>query len=200
MNSIKILVVALCLGTFPGIVAQDFEADLKHYRDSVDQQFASGEGSILLKEDRVHFEGLDYFEADEKFKVSIWVELIENGEPFEMQTSTDRLPVYVPYAKLHFELDGESHALTAYQNLTYMRMPDHEDDLFIPFNDLTNGVESYGGGRYLEVTKDDIESGFLDFNYCFNPYCSYNPNYSCPIPPEENMLNVRIEAGVKKWH
>jgi hypothetical protein len=72
--------------------------------------------------------------------------------------------------------------------------------LFIPFRDETCGKESYGGGRYIDceipASGDKV---MIDFNKAYNPYCAYNHSYSCVIPPEENRLTVRIEAGEKAF-
>ena len=67
--------------------------------------------------------------------------------------------------------------------------------LFVPFGDLTNGVETYSGGRFLDL--DRTPTGFydLDFNRAYHPYCVYNPTYDCPVPPRENRLAVAIPAG-----
>lgn len=72
-----------------------------------------------------------------------------------------------------------------------------ESPLFLPFNDLTNGVTTYGGGRYMDVEAPAEDGSVtLDLNLTYHPYCAYNYKYSCPIPPQENMLDVAIEAGV----
>jgi hypothetical protein len=71
--------------------------------------------------------------------------------------------------------------------------------LFVPFTDLTSGDGSYGGGRYIDVKISKGDSIILDFNKTYNPYCAYIANYSCPIPPKENDLLVRIEAGIKEF-
>jgi hypothetical protein len=79
-----------------------------------------------------------------------------------------------------------------------MKTPLYRDYLFIPFTDLTNSNETYGGGRYIEA-KIPVEGELLelDFNKCFNPYCHYSTGYNCPVPPRENFLNTKIEAGEK---
>ena len=110
------------------------------------------------------------------------------------------MPVYKPYGKLKFKIDGKKYKLTLYQNVELTKREGYEDYLFLPFNDMTNGVESYGGGRYLDMKIGDLDFPVIDFNYCYNAYCAYNHKYSCPIPPDENYLKVRIEAGVKKYH
>ena len=73
----------------------------------------------------------------------------------------------------------------------------YKNYLFLPYTDLTNGFESYGGGRYIDLTIPDCNEIIIDFNKSYAPSCAYNHSYSCPVPPKENHLNVRIEAGVK---
>ena len=72
----------------------------------------------------------------------------------------------------------------------------------MPFRDATSGPESYGAGRYMDSHRPgfrQLPNGKLevDFNYAYNPYCAYNHKYRCPIPPQENSLNVSILAGEK---
>ena len=71
--------------------------------------------------------------------------------------------------------------------------------MFLPFSDETNGIESYGGGRYIDLRIPEGNTLIIDFNSAYNPYCAYNDKYSCPIVPRENYLRTRIEAGVKKF-
>jgi uncharacterized protein (DUF1684 family) len=72
--------------------------------------------------------------------------------------------------------------------------------LFCPFKDKTNGKQSYGAGRFLDFEEKDLENMVVDFNYAYNPYCAYNSNFSCPIPPLENHLEIAVMAGEKAWH
>ncbi|WP_321538818.1 DUF1684 domain-containing protein [Flavobacterium piscinae] len=71
--------------------------------------------------------------------------------------------------------------------------------MFLPFTDLTSGIESYGGGRYIDLKIQEGKIWTIDFNQAYNPYCAYNEKYSCPIVPEENDLKVEIKAGVKAF-
>jgi uncharacterized protein (DUF1684 family) len=71
------------------------------------------------------------------------------------------------------------------------------DNLFIPFKDLTNGKETYEGGRYIDA---EILPGYkmiLDFNMAYHPSCAYNEKFICALPPRENMLDIPIKAGEK---
>ena len=119
-----------------------------------------------------------------------------------MKTTTNRLPEYRKYGELKFSLEGKMLTLSVYQNLELTKKAGFEDYLFIPFTDLTNGDETYGGGRYIDFRMDQLKEKLvrLDFNRAYNPYCAYSKGYSCPIPPAENLLPVAIRAGVKSPH
>jgi uncharacterized protein (DUF1684 family) len=84
--------------------------------------------------------------------------------------------------------------LTAYESL---RGPGPDSLVFIPFHDETNGTSTYGGGRYMDIPKRELDQpGFrLDFNKAYNPWCVFASGYSCPIPPTENHVSWPISAG-----
>jgi uncharacterized protein len=77
------------------------------------------------------------------------------------------------------------------------------ESLFVPFKDASSGLETYGGGRYLDVPLHDRlpNQNLLEvnFNFAYNPYCAYSEGWSCPIPPHENWLAVPILAGELKF-
>jgi len=70
------------------------------------------------------------------------------------------------------------------------------------FTDRTTGKETYGVGRYLDFEKEvDPEHIYtIDFNKAYNPYCAYSPEYTCPIPREEDHIDMEIKAGEKNFH
>ena len=72
-------------------------------------------------------------------------------------------------------------------------------NFFLAFADSTSGKDTYGGGRYLNVRQDGKNSITIDFNLAYNPYCAYNPDFACPLPPKENVLTIAIEAGEKNY-
>ena len=171
-----------------------YERLVINHRDSMSALFYSGSNGVLPKEAISPSGKLNYYEPNEAYRVRAIFTPIVDGSVFKMETSTDRLPEYKRYGTLSFSIDSQEVSLTLYQNV------EDTSYLFLPFRDLTNGVESYGAGRYLDFKPEDLENPIVDFNYCYNPYCSYNSNYSCPIPPIENHLKVSIPAGEKKWH
>jgi len=88
--------------------------------------------------------------------------------------------------------------LAVFQNKKMLDLSQDTNLLFVPFRDGTSGKETYGGGRYFDCEIPPIgNSILLDFNKAYNPYCAYNPRFSCVIPPEENRLKIKIEAGEK---
>ena len=115
-----------------------------------------------------------------------------------MPTSVGTSRKYFKFGVLKFELDGKSHALTVFQSETTASQAEYKDLLFVPFRDLTNGQETYGAGRYLDIKMPSGSEVILDFNLAYNPNCAYgSAKFSCAIPPRENFLQVEIKAGEK---
>ena len=108
----------------------------------------------------------------------------------ELQTSTSERRRVWRIGSLDFTIAGTGYTLTAFtEDLRDLNR------LFVPFGDLTNGSETYGGGRYMELNRTATGLYDLDFNRAYHPYCVYNVSYECPVPPRENRLAVAIPAG-----
>lgn len=155
--------------------------------------------SPLKDSDRKGFEGLEFFKFDSSYIVEAQFKRTPDEKPFKMKTTTDRRPIYVKYGELNFYLKGKNFTLNIYQNQSLIEKEGYEDYLFLPFLDETNGLESYGGGRYIDARIPKGDTMIIDFNQSYNPYCAYNDKYSCPIVPRKNYLKTRIEAGVKTF-
>ncbi len=173
--------------------------EIKEHRRQKEKTFRDKSASPLLPEDRKKFRGLNYFEIDLDYRVT--ARFVETpGMPlFAMKTTTERLPEYRKFGEVHFTIQGQPLSLEVYQSPEIMQRPGYEDYLFIPFTDETNGHETYEVGRYLELRIPSSGEVIIDFNMSYSPYCSYNPNYSCPIPPAVNHIPLRVEAGEKKF-
>ncbi len=169
-------------------------------QDELNKEYINPETTILKPEDFKNFTGLEFYPIDEKFIVKARLIRTPNEKPFLMPTTTNRLPEYVKYGEAHFSIDGKDFVLSLFKSTQPYDEPGYEDYLFLPFTDLTSGDGSYGGGRYLGQRIPVSDTLTLDFNKAYNPYCAYNERYSCPIPPKENDLLIRIEAGVKEFH
>ena len=184
------------------------QADLEQvWQDSADAywarieaEFADSAHSPLKADDRAHFAHLERFAYDPRFHVTARFKPARRPKEFQMKTTTARLPLYRPYGTLVFKLEGRTFELPVYQNIDLIKKPGYENHLFLPFTDLTNGEETYGGGRYVDLQGPLEEEVTVDLNKAYNPYCAYNERYSCPIPPEANHIDLRVPAGVKKFH
>jgi hypothetical protein len=169
------------------------------FQRELNAEYKDASTSPLKEADIKHFNGLEFFKFDSTYVVTAKFERFPYEKPFEMKTSTERRPVYVKYGELTFNLKGKWYKLNIYQNNGLIETEGYEDYLFLPFSDETNGLESYGGGRYMDARFPDGDTMVIDFNKAYNPYCAYNDKYSCPIVPRENYLKTRIEAGVKAF-
>lgn len=171
---------------------------LEGYWAHLDAEYADSATSPLTAEDRAHFTHLDHFPFDSSFCVQASFTPAEGAEPFAMKTTKTRTPTYKAHGRLRFSLDGQERTLTVYESVP--PHPGYEDALFLPFTDLTNGEETYGVGRYLDLRMPLDSLVVIDFNRAYNPYCAYNDKYSCPVPPRENHLTTPVRAGVRKFH
>ena len=176
---------------------QDF--NLTEYQRQVNNYFKDASVSPLKPKDLKNFKGLDFFEFDSIYVVKAKIDETKESLPFKMKTTTD-IPADVrKYADLFFQITEKEFELSVYENLEYEGVEGYENYLFLPFLDETNENETYGGGRYLDLFLDGTDSIIIDFNKAYNPKCVYDENFSCPIVPRKNFLNIRIEAGVKNF-
>lgn len=173
--------------------------EIEQYHEELNEEFASPEESPLTEEDLKAFKALDFFAIDLKYRVAAKFVRTPNQKPFKMATTTTRSPMYEKYGEAHFELDGQEFVLEIYQSHELRETEEYKDYLFLPFTDLTNGEETYGGGRYLELSIPETDTIVLDFNKAYNPYCAYNKKYSCPLVPRQNRIRTKILAGVKAF-
>ncbi len=186
---------------FGNVLAQD-SSDIKRvllFQDELNKEFASEDTSPLTPKDLEHFKSLAFFKIDTSFCIRAKFVRTPYETPFIMKTTTGSEPLYVKYGEAHFTLQDKKYRLNIYQNQGLKAQPEYEDYLFLPFTDVTNGDTTYGGGRFIDLKIPEDDSILIDFNTAYNPYCAYSERYSCPIPPEENDLNLKISAGVKKY-
>jgi uncharacterized protein (DUF1684 family) len=144
------------------------------------------------------FKELIYYPPDPKYKIIADLNPIENRKTVTLATNDGKEENYLEYAYAEFDLDGFHHRLLI---LEVIDMGPFRGKLFFAFGDETSADETYGAGRYLDLVKvPGSRTITLDFNKAYNPYCAYNNNYSCPLPPSENLLRIPIRAGEKTYH
>lgn len=167
---------------------------LEEYRKEKDHQFATSADSPIPRNQRGAFRGLRYYSPDSAYRVVanfVSTPLTDSSAQTHFVVENGEGLVYA--GKLQFELQGNALQLAAYRSVD---RPTTE--LFVPFRDATSGTETYGGGRYLDINVSTGQSVVLDFNYAYQPYCAYNPQYVCALPPRTNYLTLPIRAGERQ--
>lgn len=168
---------------------------IMQHRSATTYKFLDPNTSPIPKAKLATFKGLPYFEVNTKYRVLATFTPSNYKTVLQMPHTLNQTYDYIEAGTLSFQIDGKNMQL-----MSYLRLGETGDsvDLFIPFTDLTSGNTTYGGGRYLDITTS-LKSGkiWVDFNLAYNPYCAYNEEYSCPIPPKQNYLPVAINAGEK---
>ncbi len=173
--------------------------DILSFQKAKNEKFSNPKTSPLPDRYRKNFIALDFFAPDTNYAVYAKLVRTPNAVPFQMQTTSNRKFTEVVYGVAYFMLNGQEHQLEIYQNAELIQEKDLEDYLFLPFTDLTNDEETYGGGRYIDLRIPKGDSIIIDFNKAYNPFCAYNRKYSCPIVPKVNHLNIKVLAGEKAF-
>lgn len=155
--------------------------------------------SPLAEAARRTFVGLDVYPYDPRFRALAEIEPCEPSR-LEIGDSVGETIAFVRFATASFRVEGNEHALDLYW------LEGYGGGLFLPFRDATSESETYGGGRYLLDTVKGADLGasggrlVLDFNFAYNPSCSYDARWACPLPPPANVLPVAVRAGERHPH
>ncbi|MFP4207242.1 MAG: DUF1684 domain-containing protein [Wenzhouxiangella sp.] len=154
-----------------------------------------GERLVLRARDsqaqtRTGFLGLDYFDFDPDWRVEARWEAHPEGTTIPIADVLGELRDQDNPGRAVFEFAGQEFALEALAA---------EDQLFFILADRTSGRETYGLGRFLYSALPEDGRVVLDFNRAYNPPCAFNAYTTCPLPPPENRLDVRVEAGERRY-
>lgn len=156
-----------------------------------DEYFKTSRQSPLTADQKRDFTGLKYFPENPTLRLELKLERFPQPTAVVLATSTGDEREYELVGQIRFQVDGQETILQIYAA---------DYGYFLPFSDATAPDETYGAGRYLEPHDLSGDRLAVDFNLAYNPYCAYNERWSCPLPPSANRLQVRIEAGEKKFH
>lgn len=173
--------------------------EIEEERRQKDAAFRVVPQSPIPAAERARFAGLAYYPPDPAFRVEATLAPFERPEVVMLGSTKGDLRPQLRFGELRFTLASRECRLTGYKDAGD---PD-ADELFVPFRDTTTGRETYGAGRYLET--EDPGSGpepravTLDFNLAYSPWCAYSADYSCTLPPAENVLPVAVTAGEKTY-
>ncbi|MHC2990992.1 hypothetical protein OB13_05115 [Pontibacter sp. HJ8] len=168
---------------------------LQKEREEKDLTFRGRTNSPFEEADRRTFKNLVYYEPNLDYRVKVKLEELEQKDTLHMPMTNGSTEAYIRYAHASFTLEGQPQRLTLYKKVN-----EEKEELFVPFTDKTNGFETYGGGRYIDVPfKEGAKTATIDFNRAYSPFCAYNAEYVCPVPPKDNRLTVAIPAGEKTY-
>lgn len=168
-------------------IEKERERQFKFIRFNVD--------SPLTEAQRKDFQQLSFYPIDPAYKVRARMVPIENRKMLELPMTDGTMEKYLMHSYAEFELEGKNQKLLLLQS---MKEPDRRN-FFLAFADNTSGEETYGGGRYINLRQDGKNSITIDFNMAYNPYCAYNPDFACPLPPKENLMEIPIRVGEKDY-
>ncbi|MBD1386140.1 DUF1684 domain-containing protein [Mucilaginibacter rigui] len=194
----KYLIITLLTFITLTSYSQGYKSRLETYRKQYQADFLTDKNSPLKEAD---LKNLRFYDPDSTYRITADVEVLPTEPSFMIPTFNGAKQEYVRYGRVKFVLNGKLLHLTIYSNTLLAKRPGFADYLFMPFTDQTNGKETYGGGRYLDLKTTDIKNGHLeiDFNKAYNPYCAYSAGYQCPMPPQENDLALKVQAGEKQY-
>ncbi len=162
---------------------------IRHEREDKDESFRTSDESPIP--DKGSFHGLHYFEPDLAYRVRADIRVYNGSEKkFEIAYTDGSKDSYERFGYADFTLGGQKASLLLLK---------HDGVLSLLFKDETSGKETYGGGRYIDFKMSDLKGNSLvvDFNKAYSPYCAYDVNYACPLPPKENVLKISVRAGEK---
>lgn len=189
---IALVVISIVIN---GLMVNDYAINVAKIRSEKDLYFKESENSPIVNTDT--FRGLSYFEVKPKFKVMADLELVDSVSAIKILRNDGKLTSYTRYAYATFLIDNVKYRVVL---LKLQEQSDEDESLFLPFTDLTNGEETYKAGRYIDLYGFKNQSTIeIDFNLAYNPYCVYNYKYSCPIPPRENFIPLKLLAGEKNY-
>ena len=171
--------------------------EVKQFQDGLNKEYKDAETSPLPKEERESFKGINFFPTNLSYVVMAKFVRTADERIFAMPTTGNITKQYVKYGEAQFVLKGKPCKLNVYQSVDLAKQRKYRDYLFIPFRDGTSGKETYAGGRYIDLTIPQSDTLIINFNLAYHPYCAYTEGYNCPIPPRENYLPIKVEAGVR---
>jgi uncharacterized protein len=168
-----------------------YEDEIAAWRVEKDRFMRESSDSPVLPAARATFPQLPYYPINVEYRVPAALTVARVDDILEMRTSTGQRRKMQRIGTLEFTLKGQPLKLTGFAEAddTQLRR------LFVPFHDLTNGSETYPGGRYLDLERTATGLYDLDFNRAYHPFCVFNAGFDCPVPPRENRLTIPVRAG-----
>ena len=181
------------------------DPEMKAYIDSLIKERKEKNYSLQFdinspfnRDTTVTFKPLNYYEPnpDFVFKSKLFKYDIQDTVAILGTKGETRPAILLGF--LEIKKDNKVHRINVYQSFSRTGEPYYS----IWFTDQTTGAETYGVGRYLDFELNDHPEFVytIDFNRAYNPYCAYSALFTCPIPREEDYIDMEIEVGEKNFH
>lgn len=199
MNHVFIVfLILICLSSSVRSQSDSAINEITQFQKELNESYKDPKTSPLPPNALKRFKKHEFFPSNLEYRVTARLLVTEATPFFKMKTTTQDLHDYRIFGMVEFSVQGNTFKVPVYQSQRLMDVPEYKDYLFFPFTDLTNGNETYSGGRYIELRiPSEGNELIIDFNKAYNPYCAYNDRYSCPVVPPENHLTIEVKAGTK---
>ncbi|GAB2615407.1 DUF1684 domain-containing protein [Belliella aquatica] len=193
-----VTVIALAAVIYTLTKADDPEVYIEKIEKEREKQFKFlrfNPESPLDAEQKNNLGALSFYPIDPAFKVRARLVPAEDRKVITIPMTDGSEEKYIKHSYAEFDLKGAPQRLLLLQGMNEI----DKRNFFLAFADSTSGLDTYGGGRYLNLRQDGKNSVSIDFNLAYNPYCAYNPDFACPLPPRENLMELGILAGEKDY-
>ncbi|WP_420576144.1 DUF1684 domain-containing protein [Ekhidna sp.] len=171
---------------------ESYKQEINQFWEDRHDFFKTSKASPFVQKE-VDYDEVEFFEPNPDYKVNGTLNRFTKRETITLGNSDGTSTTYLKFADVNFKINGQEYSLLLLKALGF------GNQYLLAFGDATSGDTTYGGGRYLDVAIGKSDQITLDFNKAYNPYCAYFEDFTCPLPPRENLLDVAIEAGEKNY-
>ena len=180
------------LGCAGGPAESSYEQQVM--QDRVQRDMEMREKNSVIPPRRLDaFQGLDYYAVDRAYRFVVPFQEQAAPDTVMLAENTGQIRPQVRVGRVSVPLPAGEVRLAVFRGAS----DDPRGRLWVPFADATNGDSTYSAGRYVDLERAASDSVIVDFNRAYNPTCAYNPEFACPLPPEQNRLDAPIPAGEK---
>jgi hypothetical protein len=154
--------------------------------------------SPFNRDPKTKFSSLKYFEPTTEFIFKSKLFEFDAKDTVDVFGTRGELRRVIKFGYVKLDYKGKEYRINVYKAFSRSGQVYYS----IWFTDKTTGKETYGVGRYLDFELNEDKNYFytIDFNRVYNPYCAYSAEYTCPIPREEDYIDLKILAGEKNFH
>jgi len=159
---------------------------IKRSGDMYGVRLRDSENELIKK-----FKGIERFDIDPEWRIEATFKPYNPPKKISVPSVIGTIDEEISPGRLEFSYDEQKYSVDVIHS---------DGKYFLIFSDLTNGETTYGAGRFLMIEREN-EKGktIIDFNKAYNPPCAFTKYATCPLPPKQNMLKLKIEAGEKKY-